>query len=53
MKQFTKETRKPADTTVKPKLEYELKVNVALSSRGIEKIIDDSDEEETDEHELK
>ncbi|CAI9280758.1 unnamed protein product [Lactuca saligna] len=50
---FVMLNRTEADTTVKPKSEYELKVNVALSSRGIEKIIDENDEEETDEHELK
>ncbi|CAI9280164.1 unnamed protein product [Lactuca saligna] len=53
VKQSTKETTKPTDTTVKPKLENELKVNVASGSKGKEKLINDSEEDEPDEHEMK
>ncbi|CAI9303427.1 unnamed protein product [Lactuca saligna] len=57
-----KDTPKPADRTVnptvKPKSENETNVNVASGSKGKgklndERIIDDSEEEEPDEHELK
>lgn len=53
MKQSTKETSKPADTTVKPESKVKPKVNVASTSRGKEKIIYDSEEDEPDELELK
>ncbi|CAI9288738.1 unnamed protein product [Lactuca saligna] len=58
MKQSKKETLKPSTTTFKPKSENETKDNEPSGSKGKEKIsderiIDDSEEEEPDEHELK
>ena len=57
MKQSTKETLKPADITVKPtikpKSENEPKDNAASGLKGKEKLIDDSEEDEPDEHMLK
>lgn len=62
MQQSKKETSKPTDTTMKPtinpKSKNEPNVNVASGSKGKEKLInersiDDSEEEEPNEHELK
>lgn len=53
MKQSKKETLKLADTTVKPNSENKPKDNEASCSKGKEKLTDDSEEDELDDHEMK